>query len=394
MFHEEVAFRNVIRVFDGRESASVRRAFAYAAVALYILVFSPPQKLDRVSANTRNAYMSQGKIRQQVDIPRMDILIGPKNEIAVPPESDLACNYVEPQGPVLGFTPKFQCAVVGSGKVVRVKYHRRETFGEVAGTRLLWALGFYTDETYPVKLRCLDCPAKNAFKPEPGEPRKLVVLDDAIVERNFQGKEIAEQHDQGWKWSELDLVDSRMGGATKAEIDALKLLAVFMQHTDSKPSQQRLACYSQDIEKKEQMEICKKPVLMIQDLGETFGVGSKVVTSSSAMYYKGWSEVNVWNHYKEAESRKNGKTECFGLLTASEGRGLTDPEISEEGRRLLSGLLNQLTDQQIRDLFVVSRADKTGELIYRDGIDRPVSIDDWVAAFKHKREQINQHQCN
>lgn len=381
-------------MFDARESVSMRRAFAYAAVALYILVFTPPQKLDQVSANIRIAYLSQGKIRHQVDIPRMDLLMGPKNEIAVPPESELPCHYVEPHGPVLGFTPKFLCALIGSGKVVRVKYHRRETFGEVAGTRLLWALGFYTDETYPVKLRCLDCPARNAFKPEPGEPRKSVGFDDAIIERNFQGKEIVQYHDQGWKWSELDLVDARMGGASKAEIDALKLLAVFMQHTDSKASQQRLACYSQDIHVNGQTEACKYPVLMVQDLGETFGVGGTVVTSSSAMYYKGWSQVSVWNRYKEAEARKDGRIECVGQLTASDSSGLTDPEISEAGRRLLSGLLNQLTDQQIRDLFVVSRADKTGELIYRDGIDRPVSIDDWVAAFKHKREEISQHQCD
>ena len=36
------------------------------------------------------------------------------------------------------------------------------------------------------------------------------------------------------------------GGAPRAHRDALKLLAVFIQHTDNKAAQQRLVCVSDD----------------------------------------------------------------------------------------------------------------------------------------------------
>ena len=35
---------------------------------------------------------------------------------------------------------------------------------------------------------------------------------------------------------------SRCPGAPRAQRDALKLLAVFLQHTDRKPEQQRIVC--------------------------------------------------------------------------------------------------------------------------------------------------------
>ena len=37
-------------------------------------------------------------------------------------------------------------------------------------------------------------------------------------------------------------VDPEFGGAPRAHRDAMKLLAVFLQHTDTKPEQQRIVC--------------------------------------------------------------------------------------------------------------------------------------------------------
>ena len=75
-----------------------------------------------------------------------------------------------------------------------------------------------------------------------GQGSKEVVFDLTIIERKAFGEEVTAHPDQGWVWKELDLVDENLGGAPKAHRDALKLLAVFLQHGDNKASQQRLVC--------------------------------------------------------------------------------------------------------------------------------------------------------
>ena len=350
-------------------------------------------KLEHVTFAERKEYIRKAKVWHKTDIPRMNLFAGPQNGHFVP-EQEVRCTYQEPKEKITGFSPKFKCKLP-DGQIVRVKYSSRETLSEIAGTRLLWALGFYTDEVYPVKLRCVACPSKNPAKPSKDEPRVEMLIENAIIERNFRGKEIAIYSDQGFKWDELDQIDPKVGGSTKAETEALKLLAVIIQHTDNKASQQRIGCYAEEIEKKKLFEVCKKPVIMIQDLGATFGQSSKEVESSSSMYLRGWKSQPVWNLVKEdAYLKKNGRKICIGYLVPAIGGELFDPEISDEGRQFLADLLNQLTDKQIEDLFRISRAERTDEKIVENGQERPVRVQDWVKVFKMKRQEINDHKCN
>jgi len=71
----------------------------------------------------------------------------------------------------------------GSGAVVRVKYGKdtHEVYSEVAATRLLWALGFYADEMYPVRLKCLQCPEKDPTRPKKDEPRIDLIIDTHVT---------------------------------------------------------------------------------------------------------------------------------------------------------------------------------------------------------------------
>jgi hypothetical protein len=70
---------------------------------------------------------------------------------------------------------------------------------------------------------------------------------------------------------------------------------------------------------------------------------------------------------------------------------LGDPKISEEGRQFLADLLIQLTDEQLHDLFAVARVDQRSRK--PDSNEPPASIDEWVAAFKHKRDAIVTNHC-
>jgi hypothetical protein len=167
-------------------------------IIFFLLLWLPdPNDLTRVSSEIRRGYLSQAQVWQGTNIPEADILAGPQNSISVPLDADVSCQFIE-ESVDIGFTPKFKCILMDSGEIVRVKYSRRETFAEVGGTRLLWALGFFTDETYPVILTCYGCPEMDPSRPGETEKRIERVIPDAIIERNFNGIEIGRFPDQGW----------------------------------------------------------------------------------------------------------------------------------------------------------------------------------------------------
>lgn len=113
----------------------------------------------KIPPTLRYQYLERAQIWTPVPVSKMRILAGPKSRIAAPPGATVTCTYVEPKEPPGGTTPKFKCKL-RSGDVVRVKYDTPEVFAEIAGSRLLWALGFYADKDYLVKIRCLKCPEK------------------------------------------------------------------------------------------------------------------------------------------------------------------------------------------------------------------------------------------
>ena len=84
----------------------------------------------------------------------------------------------------------------------------------------------------------------------------------------MEGTEWPREGKQGWSWEELDRVDPESGGAPRSQRDALKLLAVFLQHTDSKPEQQRIVCLDSAPTARDS---CTNPFLMLNDVGLTFG---------------------------------------------------------------------------------------------------------------------------
>src|SRR5262245_28353488 len=72
-------------------------------------------------------------------------------------QDEVVCKFVPEK--VGGTVPKFDC-VFEDGSVLKVKYNDRETYTEVAATRLLQALGAGADRVYFVsRLRCFGCPS-------------------------------------------------------------------------------------------------------------------------------------------------------------------------------------------------------------------------------------------
>jgi hypothetical protein len=187
------------------------------------------------------------------------------------------------------------------------------------------------------------------------------------------------RRDSGWKWSELDLIGSDAGPEARARRDALKLLAAFVQHTDSKAENQVLLCPQGE---EEGATGCRHPILVVSDLGLTFGRANFLNTNrDSGVNFDRWSQTPVW---------KNPGA-CVAKLSRSFTGTLDDPRIGEAGRAFLAGLLVQLSDAQLRDLFETARVDRRP----RDASDNgtPASVDEWVSAFKRKRAEIVDHHC-
>ena len=304
----------------------------------------------------------------------MNIAAGPGGPGSFPFEAEVTCTFVEK--PLRGHSAKFACDL-GNGDIVKVKFgaDNGEVYGEVAATRLLWALGFGADRMYPVRVNCRACPARLGGRARGADTTRFA---PAVIEREMPGASFDD--DPGWAWAELDSVDPQAGGASRREVDALKLLAVFLQHTDNKVEQQRLLCIDEPHAK--DAERCRQPFLVLDDVGLTFGAANLMNDNRvGGANFAGWSREPIW---KDADR-------CIGNLAPSFTGTMSNPRISEDGRQFLAGLLARLSRKQIRALFTVSRFDQRPV----DAMVRPrPTIDDWVRVFEEKRDAIARARCS
>ena len=201
-------------------------------------------------------------------------------------------------------SPKFACRVGDDELKIKYGGTNGEVYGEVLATRLLWALGFGADRMYSVNVICRGCPEELGGIERSGNESRF---DPAIVERKMPGRELEIDGKPGWSWADLGRITPAPGGAPRAHRDALRLLAVFLQHSDSKPEQQNILCLdgSRGNGKDDKGEKgakdatvdCNRPFLMISDLGLTFGRASATNANSA-------SSVNL---ARGARRRSGGK---------------------------------------------------------------------------------------
>ena len=278
-----------------------------------------------------------------------------------------------------GTTPKFDCALA-SGETIRVKYGSgSEIPSEAAATRLVRALGFAADTITLVKrLRCHGCPLepfttlKTAAAVHAGELYSKAIdyaehrdFEWVAVERKYDGAPIETATQQGWSFRELEQVSASKGGAARAHVDALRLMAAFLAHWDNKADNQRLVCVSREWPAGAP---CPEPMLVLQDLGAAFG--------PRKVDLDGWSRTGIWG------DRTTCRLSMRGL--PYDGATFSDVRIGEPGRQLFASRLRQVSEAQAADLFAGARFDQKRGL-FSDV--RPV--DDWVRAFKTRVAMVS-----
>jgi hypothetical protein len=355
-------------------------SLAFACARPHAKAPSGHPKLSHVPPPVRAEYIRHATVWQATQIASMDLYRGPQEEGSFEPDQAVSCDYVTPDKTLTGHTPKFLCDL-GGGDVVKVKYHSGEVYAEVAASRLLWAIGFGADRDYGVQVTCHNCPIEPWYwRTEQRLP--VSQFRFASIQHRLEGKEIGVQAKEGWAWPELDLVDEGVGGAPRAQRDALKLLAVFLQHSDSKANNQRFICRPGGVVKDEAgNEDCKKPFMYIHDVGLTFGKATYM--NNTRVDLDAWQSQPLWKD----------PARCVANMKKSKDGTLEYPRIGEEGRRFLADLLAQLSDAQIRDMFRAGRIERLEQKIHTPQGERPVTLDDWVGVFKHKRDEVVNQRC-
>lgn len=319
---------------------------------------------------TRNDALTRAKVFRDAnfDAAAIDFAIDPNHEVV--DRTLTTCKYKPDE--VSGTTPKFDCELPG-GEKIKVKYGgSQEIPSETAASRLLHALGFGADRVSRVEtVRCYGCPI------QPFHTRALIEMlsiekffDKRIdysgyrdfkrvsVERNLDGEAIEAGPERGWAFHELGKIDPSRGGATRAEVDAIRLVAVFLHHWDNKSSNQRLTCPDS------KTPDCKHPLAMIQDVGSEFGPKKADLDN--------WRSRPVWS---------GDGTKCLVSMKGMpyDGGTFQDAQISEGGRRLLADRLGQLSASQIQALFTAA------------GLE---NVPEWTEAFQHRvRQIVNRPAC-
>jgi hypothetical protein len=364
----------------------VTRAAVLATAVIVSACGSSPDPdaaaLSGTAAGSRRDALQSAHVWQRPAVPieRADLSRNPPGPGALKESDDVSCRFTLKNSD--GKTPKFYCTLE-NGDVVKVKYgaSNGELYAEVAGSRLLSALGFATDRMYVVhSVRCAGCPlfpfeslkcfsTTGLAKPCVGgtlDYTRVIQVEPAVIERPYDGRKIEGPDGEGWAWFELDSIDEARGGSSRREVDAFRLLAIALAHWDNKAANQRLVC-PPGADRGDGG--CARPIAMIHDLGATFGPDRVDLAN--------WRRTPMWADAKACAVSMHQLP--FG------GATFPDTRISEEGRQFFLSLAGRLTEEQLRDLFTGARIPYYDQL---SGEGQDVSA--WVNAFLDKVRQVRE----
>ena len=116
------------------------------------------------------------------------------------------------------------------------------------------------------------------------------------------------------------------------------LIAMLLADWDNKEANQRLLCLGEKSDD-DRMPECRRPLVMLQDVGATFG--------PTKVNFDAWKALPIWHDVSAC---------VVSMDDMPYGGGTFLPvKISEAGRRALASRLTQLTDAQLRAMFLSAR---------------------------------------
>jgi len=202
-------------------------------------------------------------------------------------------------------------------------------------------------------------PCIGASRPTMGLP----TLNGWVLSGSLAARRLRRTGVSGWAWFELE----KMSGASRAERDALRLMALLLGHWDNKMENQRLVCLDESAPSP--AGECRRPFALIQDLGATFGP-RKIDLAR-------WRATPIW---RDAER-------CVVSMRDMPWGGgtFTDVQLTEGGRQLIAQQLSGVTHTQLTRLFEGARF---GEFERGRWFGPAAPVSAWVTAFEEKVRQI------
>ncbi|MGI4827416.1 MAG: hypothetical protein ACRYFU_04380 [Janthinobacterium lividum] len=235
-----------------------------------------------------------------------------------------------------GTNPKFD-ARDANDKKWRVKLGS-ESRPEVVASRLLWAVGYFTDEDYLL-------PTASVANLQMKRGKELV-HDDQVTDARFNRKPGGEKTIADWRWKGNPFTDKR-------EFNGLRVMMAVMNNWDLKDVNN--AVYSDDKHDRQ--------IFLVSDIGATFASNDEHVHHDTD---KG--NVESFEHSKFI-IKKTDKDVSFGTpmlpagLVLRQGPILLGEAVRRQGldwighdipitdARWVGGLLGQLTHGQLEDAF-------------------------------------------
>lgn len=364
------------------------------------------KKTISIDDTQRKQLIKNMNIWSPINTGELDLFAGPDHADKFSYGETVYCTFKEPEEGDFGagLNPKFRCKDKQTGKMLKVKYNIRnaEVYGEIAFSRLMYALGFNYDDYYTVRVVCENCPKDPwEYIQSGGNPHNINSarysredLEDydyergthvflpALIEVKKSGDRIENFEDQGISWQEFNDF-SELTRSQKIIRDAFVLLMGFVHHADSKPDQQRLSCVKGKRYKTEGGHGCPEADFLVHDGGWSFGAG--VEPSINSMRAK--MHLKFWTRYPVFKNKKTCKIGVRKLMNSE----FVNKEISEEGRQFLANLLNKLSRDQIKDIFRASRVDFRDYVLH--GTPSEVTLNNWADAFEQRRSEISEATC-
>ena len=239
--------------------------------------------------------------REPTDIKTRDLFWGPGGEDHAPKGK---LTYIKEN--LKGINPKIDVKDE-NGIKWGVKFGV-EAKPETAATRLVWAVGYFTNEDYYLP----EIPATGIFHLSRGEE---YISDDKIHEVRLKRHNKGEQEIADWSWDKNPFVGTR-------ELNGLKIMMELICNTDLKPVQQHVY----DIHGTEQRYIAA-------DIGASFGKAGKTLGRT-----KGFLK-----DYNALPLIKNAGPDFIDFWSFK--------HIPRADAKWIGGWLAQLSDAQISDCF-------------------------------------------
>jgi hypothetical protein len=275
------------------------------------------------------------------DVSKRDLRYGPGS-----PELAPAAPFTYVAEESTGESPKFRVTDArGETWIVKLGV---EAQAETVASRLVWSVGYFADEAYYLDR------AEIKNLPSLSRGQNFVEGKNIVRGARFEPKRKGVDRGANWDWEENPFLKSR-------ELDGLKVIMVLLANYDNRVANNKILTTQNSQGTLEARYVAT-------DVGATFGkvggMGSKRSKNSLADYKENKFILGVENGFVkfDFETKPKGMGKFASFFKPSYGKSQAKKEramknITVENARWIGSMLNQLTDDQLRDAFRAANYD-------------------------------------